>query len=126
MTDESPSGRFVSNRFPWHSPTGNPRNRGSRAEAGVRGPMLRVPSVPVTLSRGDGDVLEADALGERCATSVDLRLGDFAWTHLREEADRQGVSVEDLAAHAVVYYLADADSGRTSWPVPRLPGHPAA
>ena len=52
---------------------------------------------------------------------VTLTLGDFAFEQLRDEAMRQGVPVDELAAHAIVYYLADADAGRVSWPVPRFP-----
>lgn len=43
-----------------------------------------------------------------------LQLDDFAWEALREEAAKQGVPAEDLASFAVLYYLADADSGRIS------------
>jgi hypothetical protein len=54
-------------------------------------------------------------------TVLTLALGDFVWTQLREEAERQQVPVEELAAYAITYYLADADRGRISWPVPRIP-----
>jgi hypothetical protein len=43
-----------------------------------------------------------------------IELNDFAARGLRAEAARQGISVEDLAAYAVVYYLADLDSGRVT------------
>jgi hypothetical protein len=43
-----------------------------------------------------------------------IELSDFAWASLEEEADRQGVSVEDLLAHAAMYYLGDLDSGRVA------------
>lgn len=37
---------------------------------------------------------------------------DQTWTALEEEARRQGVEPEDLAVHALLYFLADLDSGR--------------
>jgi hypothetical protein len=37
---------------------------------------------------------------------------DETWTALEEEARRQGVEPEDLAVHALLYFLADLDSGR--------------
>jgi hypothetical protein len=54
--------------------------------------------------------------------TLTITLGDFAYALLREEAARQRVPIEELAAHAIVYYLADADAGRVAWPVPRAPG----
>ena len=53
--------------------------------------------------------------------TLTITLGDFAFAQLREEAARQDVAIDELAAHAIVYYLADADAGRVSWPVPRIP-----
>ena len=44
--------------------------------------------------------------------STTIKLSDFAWSVLSEEADRQGVPLEELLAHAAMYYLADLDSGR--------------
>ena len=41
-----------------------------------------------------------------------ISLSSFAWTSLLAEAENQGVTVEDLLAHAAMYYLADLDSGR--------------
>lgn len=37
---------------------------------------------------------------------------DETWTGLEEEARRQGVEPEALAVHALLYFLADFDSGR--------------
>lgn len=37
---------------------------------------------------------------------------DETWTALEEEARRQGVEPEELAVHALLYFLADLDSGR--------------
>jgi hypothetical protein len=41
-----------------------------------------------------------------------LRLGGFAWEAIDEEAARAGATAEELIAFSVLYYLADADSGR--------------
>ena len=51
---------------------------------------------------------------------VQVRLDDFGARALREEAARQGVPVSELAAYAVMYYLADLDSGRITRDVPPL------
>jgi hypothetical protein len=53
--------------------------------------------------------------------SVNLRLSGFAWEAIEQESARQGVSVEDLVAFAVLYYLADADSGRIARQISRSP-----
>jgi hypothetical protein len=59
--------------------------------------------------------------------SVNLELGEFTWEALLAESERQGVSVQELAAFAVLYYLADVDSGRISRQIRRSPsaGAPA-
>ena len=49
---------------------------------------------------------------------VTLELGDFTWERLRSEAERQGVSIEELVAHAILYFLADFDSGRIARRIP--------
>jgi hypothetical protein len=36
---------------------------------------------------------------------------DDTWDALDEEADRQGVPTEELAVHALIYFLADFDRG---------------
>jgi hypothetical protein len=41
-----------------------------------------------------------------------LSLGAFAWDALEEQAAREGVTVEQLVRFAVLYFLADCDSGR--------------
>jgi hypothetical protein len=48
--------------------------------------------------------------------SRDLRieLDDATWAALSAEADRQGVPTDLLALHALLYYLADIDSGRVA------------
>ena len=46
--------------------------------------------------------------------TLELQLDAFAWTAIEQEAAEQGVSVRELATFAVLYYLADVDSGRIS------------
>ena len=53
-----------------------------------------------------------------CATAsaegsdLTVRLDVATWQALHEEAERQEVSAADLTRHAVLYFLADVDSGR--------------
>lgn len=49
---------------------------------------------------------------------VTVELGGFTWERLQSEAERQGVSIEELVAHAVLYFLADFDSGRIARRIP--------
>jgi hypothetical protein len=53
--------------------------------------------------------------------SVTLRLDGSAWQAINEEADREESTVEDLIVFSVLYYLADADSGRISRRISRSP-----
>jgi hypothetical protein len=52
---------------------------------------------------------------------LEVILESFAWEALERESERSGVPVEDLVAFAVVYYLADLDSGRISRQIMRSP-----
>jgi hypothetical protein len=52
---------------------------------------------------------ESGSAGQAALT---VRLDDETWAALAEEAERQGVSADALAVHAVMYFLADLDSGR--------------
>jgi hypothetical protein len=54
--------------------------------------------------------------GERLSQGRELsvHLDAFGWGRLSEEARRQGIGESELAAHAILYYLADLDSGRLS------------
>jgi predicted DNA-binding ribbon-helix-helix protein len=45
-------------------------------------------------------------------STLDVRLDDATWEALSGEARHQAVTVEQLVLHAVMYYLADLDSGR--------------
>lgn len=48
------------------------------------------------------------------ARAVSLPMDAFAWETVEEESARLGVSVEELVAFSVLYYLADVDSGRVA------------
>ena len=41
-----------------------------------------------------------------------VELDDETWSGLRQEADEQGVAPDVLALHALLYFVADVDSGR--------------
>jgi hypothetical protein len=60
---------------------------------------LRVPSIAADARHGHG---------------LEVSLDDATWAAVAEEAERQGVRPETLAAHAVLYFLADLDSRRIS------------
>jgi hypothetical protein len=51
-------------------------------------------------------------------TTIGLRLGESATDALVAEAERLGVSTEELANFSVLYYLADLDSGRIARTIP--------
>jgi hypothetical protein len=46
------------------------------------------------------------------ALELKVDLDPDSWRELEVEAERQGVSVERLLAHAIVYFLGDLDAGR--------------
>lgn len=48
------------------------------------------------------------------AVSIELALDQELWREFEEEADRQGVSVEQLAEHAAFYFAAELDAGRVT------------
>jgi hypothetical protein len=45
-------------------------------------------------------------------SSLNVTIDDATWAALAEEAERQAVAIDALARHALLYYLADLDSGR--------------
>lgn len=49
---------------------------------------------------------------------LELDLEAFTWRALEQEADRMGLSVEELVRFSVAYYLADCDSGRIARQLP--------
>ncbi|HVD41382.1 MAG TPA: hypothetical protein VNC16_10330 [Solirubrobacterales bacterium] len=46
--------------------------------------------------------------------SVELELDTELWREFEGEAERQGVSVEQLAEHAAFYFAAELDAGRVT------------
>lgn len=52
---------------------------------------------------------------------IHLHLDEFAWEALDAESVRLGVSVEELLEFSLLYYLADADSGRIAREISRSP-----
>jgi hypothetical protein len=56
--------------------------------------------------------------------NLTLTLDGYAWEGVSEEAAREGLTVEELVGFAVLYYLADVDSGRIARQVGRSPGPP--
>jgi hypothetical protein len=54
--------------------------------------------------------------------TLELQLDPFTWTAIEQEAAQQGVSVGELATFALLYYLADVDSGRVSRRLPDAEG----
>ncbi len=63
---------------------------------------------------GESDGLRADR-------TITLRLESFAWEAIDDEAAREGVTIEDLVAFSVLYYLADIDSGRIARQISKSP-----
>jgi DNA-binding transcriptional LysR family regulator len=55
-----------------------------------------------------------EAAPEPRRAGVQVEVDDETWDALVEEARRQGVDVGVLAAHAVLYFMADVDSGRVA------------
>jgi hypothetical protein len=53
-------------------------------------------------------------MGADPAEEIELELGDDLHEQLRQESRRQHVSPDLLAMHALMYYLADFDSGRAT------------
>jgi hypothetical protein len=57
-------------------------------------------------------VAEKDEHQAPTSRRLTLNLDHFSWSAIAEEAHKLGVSAEELARFAVLYYLADLDSGR--------------
>jgi hypothetical protein len=51
---------------------------------------------------------------DRETRQLALSLDSFSWQGLELESTRLGVPVEELIGFAIVYYLADLDSGRVA------------
>jgi macrodomain Ter protein organizer (MatP/YcbG family) len=54
----------------------------------------------------------------RATRDLQLDLDAFAWQALDGEADKMGMSIEELVSFSVLYYLADRDSGRIARSLP--------
>jgi hypothetical protein len=67
-------------------------------------------------SQGPGwgypEFLRGTSLGGK--VDLDLSIENSLWLSLKKEAERQGVSVEQLVEHAALYYAAELDSGRVT------------
>jgi hypothetical protein len=71
------------------------------------------------VSRSSAKGRHAEGLqGVRGQRGVTLQLDGFAHETIAEEAARLGVPVEELVTFAVLYYLADRDSGRIARRIP--------
>jgi hypothetical protein len=57
--------------------------------------------------------------------SVEVALDEFAWEALGAESSRLGVAADELLTFALLYYLADIDSGRVARDIHRSPAAPA-
>lgn len=58
--------------------------------------------------------------------AVELRLDGFVREAVEQESQRLGVSVEDVMSFAVLYYLADLDSGRIARDISASPYAPGS
>jgi len=65
----------------------------------------------------DSGAAEGEDLGG--GKSLALHLDGFAWKAIEEESAQLGVSIEELATFAVLYYIADLDSGRIARRIPK-------
>jgi hypothetical protein len=65
-------------------------------------------------------------LDARATGKLTLDLGAFVREALEQESAQLGVPIEELVRFAVLYYLADRDSGRIArrLPAPSTPGEP--
>jgi hypothetical protein len=57
---------------------------------------------------------------------VTLTLSGFAWEAIERESARTDVPVDELIGFAVMYYIADADSGRIARRIGRRPYAPTS
>jgi hypothetical protein len=64
------------------------------------------------------DVLTGDRTQQDARRTLALALDDFTWEALAEQAARLEVSLDELAAFSVLYYLADLDSKRIARLIP--------
>jgi hypothetical protein len=69
------------------------------ADRALERPAWRIPRFTRELVRGRG-------------TALDVEFDEDTFGTLEQEANRQGVAAERLAEHALLYFLADSESGR--------------
>ncbi len=62
-----------------------------------------------------------DHRGIATPRSLTLGLEDGTWKMIDEKAAQEGVTADELIVFSVLYYLADADSGRISRRISRSP-----
>ena len=67
-----------------------------------------------------------DSHAKQGAHTVSVALTGFAWESIEQESARLGVPVEELVSFAVMYYIADVDSGRIARRISRSPYPDAA
>lgn len=64
---------------------------------------------------------DADGPGLETKQRLEVPLDDFAREAVEQESARLGVTVEEVVTFAVLYYLADLDSGRIARDVSASP-----
>ena len=97
-----------------------------RPSPNVEGGCASIPSDPIVSDSPPGGGRAEDLQRVRAEAPRSIReqheltlaLGDFAHETIDEEATRLGIPVEELVTFAVLYYLADIDSGRIARQVP--------
>jgi hypothetical protein len=60
--------------------------------------------------------------GPTPSPGIRVAYDDETWAALGEEAERQGVTPEELAVHALLYLLADVESGQLPGGIGETPG----
>jgi hypothetical protein len=88
----------------------------SRGRRGSAAAAVRTASMYYLADRGTDRAawrVPRFASGEGGQT-LKVRLDEDTWKAVTAEAERQGVSADALAMHAVMYFLADVDSGRVA------------
>jgi hypothetical protein len=92
---------FVRERRRSHSVAARTASLYYLADRDAERPTWPVPSFASAPVVPDGD-----------SARVTIELDDETWKVVAEEAERQRVSAERLIEHALLYFLADLDSGR--------------
>lgn len=77
-----------------------------------RPPAVERECAGIATDRAVSDSPARDGTRNLRGRHVTLELEGFAAEAIDEEADRLGVTVDELVSFSVLYYLADMDSGR--------------